>query len=51
LMPHPEAYHHPTNHPDWTRRKEIARRRGDSWKTEVPIGTRILQNGVDYFYR
>ena len=22
LMPHPEAYHHPTNHPEWTRRKE-----------------------------
>ena len=21
LMPHPEAFHHPTNHPAWTRRK------------------------------
>ncbi|UCD79684.1 MAG: phosphoribosylformylglycinamidine synthase subunit PurQ [Desulfobacterales bacterium] len=49
LMPHPEAYNHPTNHPDWTCRKEIARRRGASWQTEVPDGIRILQNGVDYF--
>jgi phosphoribosylformylglycinamidine (FGAM) synthase-like amidotransferase family enzyme len=23
LMPHPEAYNHVTNHPDWTRLKEI----------------------------
>ena len=48
LMPHPEGYHHPTNHPDWTRRKEIDRRRGDSRQTDLPVGVRILQNGVDY---
>jgi phosphoribosylformylglycinamidine synthase I len=49
LMPHPEAYNHPTNHPDWTRRKELARQRDASWQTEIPVGIRMLQNGVDYF--
>jgi len=48
LMPHPEAYHHWTNHPDWTRRKEIARRRGSSAQTAGPVGVRILQNAVDF---
>jgi phosphoribosylformylglycinamidine synthase I len=51
LMPHPEAYNHPTNHPDWTRRKELARRQDASWKSQVPVGIRLLQNGVDYFRR
>jgi len=27
LMPHPEAFNHPTNHPDWSRRKWTASRR------------------------
>lgn len=49
LMPHPEAYNHPTNHPEWTRRKEFGRRRNASRQTEVPVGIRMLQNGVDYF--
>ena len=49
LMPHPEAYNHPTNHPDWTRRKEFDRRRNLSWQAEIPAGIRMLQNGVDYF--
>jgi phosphoribosylformylglycinamidine synthase len=48
-MPHPEAYNHPTNHPDWTRRKVFDRHREDAWQTEIPVGIRILQNGVDYF--
>ncbi len=48
LMPHPEGYNHPTNHPDWTRRKEIDRRRGVSRQRDLPVGVRILQNGVDY---
>jgi phosphoribosylformylglycinamidine synthase I len=49
LMPHPEAYNHWTNHPDWTRRKEIERRRGSSAHSALPVGIRILQNAVDYF--
>ena len=28
LMPHPEAFNHRTNHPDWTRDKEIMKRGG-----------------------
>ena len=36
LMPHPEAYNHPTNHPGWTR--------GES----APLGTRIFENAVNY---
>jgi phosphoribosylformylglycinamidine synthase len=49
LMPHPEGYNHPTNHPDWTRLKEFERRRGASRPTELPVGIRMLQNGVNYF--
>ena len=48
LMPHPESYNHPTNHPDWTRHKEIDRRRGTSHQRGLPVGVQILQNGVDY---
>jgi phosphoribosylformylglycinamidine synthase len=49
LMPHPEAYNHQTNHPDWTRRKELARRAGSGPLTVLPVGIRILKNAVDYF--
>jgi len=48
LMPHPEAYHHWTNHPDWTRTNEIARRQGASAAEDLPVGIRILKNGVDF---
>ncbi len=48
LMPHPEAYHHPTNHPDWTRHKEIHRRDVRSSALDLPVGVQILRNGVDY---
>lgn len=36
LMPHPEAYNHPTNHPGWSR--------GES----APLGTLLFENGVKY---
>ena len=49
LMPHPEGYHHPTNHPDWTRRKAIECRSGRRSSSERPVGVRMLQNGVDFF--
>ena len=48
LMPHPEGYNHWTNHPDWTRRKEIAKRRGSSPNTTLPVGIKILQNAVEF---
>ena len=49
LMPHPEGYNHPTNHPDWTRLKEFDRRRERQSQSGLPVGIRMLQNGVDYF--
>lgn len=48
LMPHPEAFHDVTNHPDWTRRKEALSREGrgiDSWEGD---GITIFRNGVEY---
>ncbi len=37
LMPHPEAYNHPTNHPKWTRMEQ-----------EEITGISIFRNGVEY---
>jgi phosphoribosylformylglycinamidine synthase I len=48
IMPHPEAFHHFTNHPDWTRRKEALSRRGKSLQSEEGEGLRIFKNAVDY---
>ena len=48
LMPHPEAYNHRTNHPDWTRTKEIAKRRGADPENDLTVGIRMLKNGVDF---
>jgi phosphoribosylformylglycinamidine synthase len=48
LMPHPEAYNHWTNHPNWTRFKESCRRRGEPYPQEG-CGIQIFRNAVDYF--
>ena len=48
LMPHPEAYNHPTNHPDWTRKKEELKRQGKVFEMGPTIGLRIFQNAVDF---
>jgi phosphoribosylformylglycinamidine synthase I len=48
LMPHPEAFNHWTNHPDWTWTKALLRRQGESIKPEPTIGIRLFKNGVDY---
>lgn len=48
LMPHPEAYNHFTNHPDWTRNKEKAKRSKAKIDPGPTIGTRIFKNAVDY---
>jgi phosphoribosylformylglycinamidine synthase len=48
LMPHPEAYNHWTNHPDWTRRQELQRRRGESPPSTHPVGIRFFQNAVNF---
>jgi phosphoribosylformylglycinamidine synthase len=36
LMPHPEAFNHPTNHPDWTR------------GARPQLGIELLKRGVEY---
>ena len=47
LMPHPEAYLHPTNHPDWTRWRHMRRSNPDNVPKAVP-GTRIFENAVKF---
>jgi phosphoribosylformylglycinamidine synthase len=48
LMPHPEAYNHWTNHPDWFRQKELLKRQGKTLPSEITPGVRIFQNAVEY---
>jgi phosphoribosylformylglycinamidine synthase len=47
LMPHPEAFNHWTNHPDWTREKAGRRGRGGR-PSDLTPGIQLLKNGVDY---
>jgi phosphoribosylformylglycinamidine synthase subunit PurQ / glutaminase len=49
LMPHPEAYNHWTNHPDWTRLNEKIRRGHAEKPSEITPGVQIFKNAVDYF--
>ncbi len=39
LMPHPEGFHHFTNHPQWTRR---------FWDKEEGAGIGLFRNGIEY---
>jgi phosphoribosylformylglycinamidine synthase I len=48
LMPHPEAFNHYTNHPDWTRRKEALLRQGKSIESQEGEGIHIFRNAVEY---
>jgi len=48
LMPHPEAYNDPTNHPGWTRLKEERKRAGGRFDSAPTPGIRMLQNGVEF---
>lgn len=48
LMPHPEAFQHFTNHPEWTRRKETLAREGRQITDEDGDGLRIFRNAVDF---
>ncbi len=48
LMPHPEAFNHFTNHPDWTLLREKYRGEGRP-VTEEGDGIRIFRNAVEYF--
>ncbi|MCP4680935.1 MAG: phosphoribosylformylglycinamidine synthase subunit PurQ [Desulfobacterales bacterium] len=49
LMPHPEAFNHFTNHPDWGRKKETLMRQGKALISEEGEGIRIFRNAVGYF--
>ena len=49
LMPHPEAYNHWTNHPDWPLMKEKLKRRGEPLPSGLTPGLEMLRNGVAYF--
>ncbi|PKN29368.1 MAG: phosphoribosylformylglycinamidine synthase [Deltaproteobacteria bacterium HGW-Deltaproteobacteria-21] len=48
LMPHPEAHHHFTNHPHWTRSKESLSRNGMDPGRQEGQGLRIFRNAVEY---
>ena len=48
LMPHPEAFNHYTNHPDWTRKREVVSRQGNFKIAEEGEGIRIFRNAVEY---
>jgi phosphoribosylformylglycinamidine synthase len=48
LMPHPEAFNHWTNHPDWTRTKQSMKRQGRSMKLDVTVGVKIFKNAVEH---
>jgi len=50
LMPHPEAFNHWTNHPDWTRIKEKMRREKEAVEFGMTPGVRMMKNAVDYFH-
>ncbi|MDX2447764.1 MAG: phosphoribosylformylglycinamidine synthase subunit PurQ [Desulfobacterales bacterium] len=49
LMPHPEAYNHWTNHPDWPLMKEKRKRKGEPLPSGLTPGLKMLANGVEYF--
>ncbi|MGV8075360.1 MAG: phosphoribosylformylglycinamidine synthase subunit PurQ [Syntrophobacteraceae bacterium] len=48
LMPHPEAFNHWTNHPDWTHMKAKYRKEGRDLPEEGE-GIRIFRNAVEFF--
>ena len=50
LMPHPEAYNSFTNHPGWTRTREMASREGKRAKPKEPEGEgiKIFRNAVAF---
>jgi phosphoribosylformylglycinamidine synthase I len=48
LMPHPEAFNHFTNHPDWTLLREKYRRSNGPIPEEGD-GIRVFRNAVEYF--
>jgi len=48
LMPHPEAFNHWVNHPDWPRIKEMKKRRKDFTESVITHGVRLFQNAIAF---
>ncbi len=48
LMPHPEAFHDWTNHPDWTRQKTAQSGSAGKLGLGLTPGIQMLKNGVDF---
>jgi phosphoribosylformylglycinamidine synthase I len=48
LMPHPEGFNHFTNHPNWTKKKQVLEREGRNVKNHEGDGIRIFRNAVEY---
>ena len=48
LMPHPEAFNHFTNHPNWTKKKRVMEKEGKSIEDQEGDGIRIFRNAVEY---
>lgn len=51
LMPHPEAFNHVTNHPDWAREKQALARQGKAMADQTGEGVQIFRNAVDFIRR
>ena len=48
LMPHPEAFNHYTNHPDWCKKRQKMIREGVTVMPEEGEGVKIFKNAVRY---
>ncbi|MBW2449869.1 MAG: phosphoribosylformylglycinamidine synthase I [Deltaproteobacteria bacterium] len=48
LMPHPEAFNHWTNYPNWPRVKEEKKRRKKNTTPVITPGIRLFQNAVEF---
>jgi phosphoribosylformylglycinamidine synthase len=47
-MPHPEAFNHWTNHPDWARIKEKKKRRQSKAESGCTVGIQLFKNAAEY---
>jgi len=51
LMPHPEAFNHPVNHPDWPRIKEKKKRLKENTASVITPGVRLFQNAIAFIQK
>jgi len=47
-MPYPEGFNHYTNHPGWTKKKEVLAHQRKEIIPEEGKGIRIFRNAVEY---